>query len=375
MLAMKTTTKPYLLLLYVSLILSSVFILSSCEGPAGSQGPQGEDGQDGQEGPQGQAGPGARIINFTLQDHLEEAKINAGAIINSPETDTGSFEWAAVFDTTLTQVAIADSEVVFIYANLPGVGFSQLPLSIDYSGDEQINNFSDEPSNYSYSQQSFNMDAFALSPPATLFGDLSTSVYGTLIGSFLNPSGILTFAVNENGTKLDARATITSQLGLSANTEYLQVLVNDNNGEIIRFPLDSDISNAELDEYIMTDVNGEFIYEGATDQLASLKDTLGIDLNDIFGLFWGLFTADSDSLVGSISLIKNPIFRNVQLYSQWNSDSIHVTGYMEGVNLGNDPTAYINNFPVDIRIVIVSGNPVSKRRTRIPYDELMQLIQ
>ena len=343
-------------------------LMAACEGPAGPQGPQ---GNDGTQGPQGETGPGARIINISLGDFIEDAKLSTQSMytINTPEPDTAAFEWAAVFDTTLSQVAVADTEVVFVYADLPELGFTQLPINIEYQS-QRIDQFNDQPDSYNYQTQSF-FTPFSFDLPASSLGMASKEVYGAIILSddFSNTEASMTLTFTENYSELNVRTLVNSGFGLDSDTQYEQALATSG----FRFQLDSDISNSTRDDFITTDANGEFVYDVGTDQLSALKDTLDSNLDAAFktGILWALFAApDADSLVGSgAQLLKNPFQRNLELVSQWSADSIRVTGYMSGLNIGNDPTAYVNTFPIDIRIIIIGGNSVGKR-TRIPYEEV-----
>ena len=358
-------------------VLLSLITLIACEGPAGPQGLRGEDGQDGQGGPQGQAGPSARILNFTLQDQLKEAQIEADGLITSPILENTSYIWRAVFDTTIFEIALADTEVVFMYADLPGIGFTQLPLNIDFtrdpqSGNQRIAKLTNQLDDYSYQTQSFDLPN---DPPAVSFGNPSKQVYGKAIFDGVQWNAILTFTLTDNQNVLNIRSVVNSSLGLDPDAPYAQALLNNDGVQL--FPLDSNLSNSHRDDSISTDINGEFIYEASSNQLSELKDSLGADLDSVFhNNFWGLYrTANPNLPFVGFSLLKNPTQVNLQLFSQWGADSIRVTGRIEGLNEGDDITAYVNEIPINIRVIIVSGSAAGKRSNRIPYQQLMELIQ
>lgn len=338
-----------------------MFGISGCEGPAG---PQGEQGNEGQQGPQGETGPGARTVNLSLEDHVLEAALEPAIIISSPTADTGAYFWAAIMDTTIQQVAVADTEFVLVYANLPGVGFTQLPLNASYQSG-RLTDLTDQPENYSFGSQSFFIPT-SMDIPAASFGTASTEVWSAVFGP---DAGYVQLTFTGDKSELAVRTLVGSSFGLDPDTQYGQEL---RSSEGARFPLDSDLSTPEREDFLTTDGNGEFIYEASTSQLTSLKDSLSQDL-DLASDNWGLFPSGDYMNYSGASLVKNPVERHVQLVSQWSTDSIRITGYMSGSNFGNDLTAYVNTFPLEIRVAIVSGD-ILENSSDISYKQIEPLI-
>lgn len=342
-------------------------IVAGCEGPAGPQGPQGAQGEKGDEGEQGREGPGARIINLSLGGQVIESGLEPAATVPSPAADTSAYFWAAIMDTTLKQVAVADTEFVLVYANLPEVGFTQLPINASYQA-QRLTGLTNQPDNYNYGSGSFFL-APSYSTPVTFFGDSSTEVWGTLFGP---DEGYVTLTFAGDKSELSVRTVVNSGVGLNPDTPYGQEL---RAGDGTRFPLDSDLSTPEREDFITTDGSGEFLYGESSTQLGALKDSLGEDL-DLAMANLGLFPSGNYTDYTGAGLQLNPVERNVQMVSQWSADSIRVTAYMEGINYGNDPTAYVTPFPLDIKVVIIGGSIIGKAGItdgNVPYSKIHSL--
>ncbi len=294
--------------------------------------------------------------------------MNAITTYSSPQADTGYTAWAAVLDTTLS-TTVADSEFVLIYANLPGKGFTQLPARAEYvTGD--LTDVTDQLNQYSVSLQRFYLPVGYNQPIASL-GDTARKVYAGYIGTDAE-HGYFTFTTLQNGGEVHAHTLVSSSLNFDPNTEYAQQLRSSG----ATFPLDSDLSTPEEELYRQTTGSGELTYDESTNQVGALKDSIGSDL-DVQDVNWDIFKASDQSDYFVRPLKKNPRERTVQLAGQWSPDSITVSGYMSGTNVGNDHTAYVNTFPLEIRVVIVAGNTLAKRNMgkQTPYAQIEALIR
>lgn len=347
----------------------SLPFLGSCEGPQGPAGPAGPQGETGPEGPQGDQGPGARVINLELESFLNKTRIgNFSTYVTGTESE--ETHWVALYDTALTSVDITESEFVFVYAKTNRVGFKQLPLKIDFVDRQHISldelTVSNDLSNYDALNHQFETTNAYSRQPAPSLGNSSKHVYGGILG---NESYVMITTTNNNSS-IQIRTYNPPGSGFDASTTYPQVLYNDDVTD--SFPFDNDITNSAEDTYPSTDSNRELDYRQQTDQVSAIKNILGDDL-DLVGNQYQILNESTGRDVRQRYLRKNPVNRNLQITTEWNSDSIYVTGMIEGRNIGNDPTAYVNEYPVDIKIVIVSGEN-QKMKKRIPYEEMKELI-
>lgn len=359
-----------LLLLAISALIS--IGLFACEGPVGPEGPRGEQGERGPQGPQGPAGPGAQIISLDLSQHMGRAAFDRGTNVLTAEGDTLSIQWGAVMDTTITSVTIADTMFAQVYVRVPGVGFQEAPIRFAFNGTETVTDVQSPdlsaPVEYTLVDELPSGIEDSLFAPDAV-GGADRRYYTAVTAS----SDIHEFVVEPGRFTAKVRAYEATD-----GSSYESGIVESTFNTPPLIPLDSDLTNTNVDVYPNADANGAVNYEESTTDLSAIQSAAGADLQFEEDRLQAYKTGPFGE-TGRLTDIDapNPRPGSVAIRSAWSRDSINVAGLITGTNYGQDRTAYTQKMPVAVRIAIVGGTMAEQMRNgqRVSYAEVKAAIR